>query len=78
MGVAYIHEFAIGDRSTTNYDFVADKIGDGPFDGPGCVPEFGRLHSTYQRRLLRATPRGRVKRRLSRGPGPVIVLFVSA
>jgi hypothetical protein len=33
MAVAYIQEFAIGDRSTTNYDFVADKIGDGPFDG---------------------------------------------
>jgi hypothetical protein len=33
MAVAYVQEFAIGDRSTTNYDFVADKIGDGPFDG---------------------------------------------
>ena len=33
MAVAYIQEFPIGDRSTTNYDFVADKIGDGPFDG---------------------------------------------
>ena len=33
MAVAYIQEFAIADRSTKNYDFVADKIGDGPFDG---------------------------------------------
>jgi hypothetical protein len=33
MAVAYIQEFAITDRSTQNYDFVADKVGDGPFDG---------------------------------------------
>jgi hypothetical protein len=33
MAVAYIQEFPIADRSTANYDFVADKIGDGPFDG---------------------------------------------
>jgi hypothetical protein len=33
MAVAYIQEFPIGDRSTTNYDFVAEKIGEGPFDG---------------------------------------------
>jgi hypothetical protein len=33
MAVAYVQEFAIGDRSTQNYDFVADKVGDGPFDG---------------------------------------------
>ena len=33
MAVVYIQEFAIADRSTSNYDFVADKIGDGPFDG---------------------------------------------
>src|SRR5919206_49345 len=33
MAVAYVQEFAIADRSTQNYDFVADKIGDGPFDG---------------------------------------------
>jgi hypothetical protein len=33
MAVAYIQEFAIGDRSTKNYDFVADKVGAGPFDG---------------------------------------------
>jgi hypothetical protein len=32
MAVAYIQEFAVADRSTTNYDFVADKVGDGPFD----------------------------------------------
>src|ERR1700745_3281979 len=33
MAVAYVQEFAIADPSTKNYDFVADKIGDGPFDG---------------------------------------------
>ena len=33
MAVAYIQEFPIADRSTANYDYVADKIGDGPFDG---------------------------------------------
>src|SRR2546421_13115083 len=33
MAVAYVQEFPIADRSTQNYDFVADKIGDGPFDG---------------------------------------------
>ena len=33
MAVAYVQEFPIVDRSTTNYDFVADKIGEGPFDG---------------------------------------------
>ena len=33
VAVAYIQEFPIGDRTTSNYDFVADKIGDGPFDG---------------------------------------------
>jgi len=33
MAVAYVQEFEIGDRSTKNYDFVADKVGDGPFDG---------------------------------------------
>jgi len=33
VAVVYIQEFPITDRSTTNFDFVADKIGDGPFDG---------------------------------------------
>ena len=33
MAVVYIQEFPIADRSTTNYDFVAEKIGDGPFQG---------------------------------------------
>ena len=41
MAVAYIQEFAIADRSTKNYDFVADKIGDGPFDG--LIAHNGRL-----------------------------------
>ena len=33
MAVVYIQEFPIADRSTQNYDFVAGKVGDGPFDG---------------------------------------------
>jgi hypothetical protein len=33
MAVIYIQEFPIGDRTTTNYDWVAEKIGNGPFDG---------------------------------------------
>jgi len=33
MAVAYVQEFPIGDRSTKNYDFIAEKVGDGPFDG---------------------------------------------
>jgi hypothetical protein len=33
VAVAYIQEFPIGDRSTQNYDFVAEKVGDGPFEG---------------------------------------------
>jgi hypothetical protein len=33
MAVAYVQEFPIVDRSTTNYDFVAGKIGEGPFEG---------------------------------------------
>ena len=33
MAVVYIQEFPIGDRSTQNYDFVADKVGEGPHDG---------------------------------------------
>lgn len=33
MAVVYIQEFPITDRSTANYDFVAGKVGEGPFDG---------------------------------------------
>jgi hypothetical protein len=33
MAVAYIQEFPITNRSTENYDFIAEKIGDGPFEG---------------------------------------------
>jgi len=33
MAVVYIQEFPIADRGTQNYDFVAGKIGDGPFKG---------------------------------------------
>src|SRR5438105_14741352 len=36
MAVVYIQEFPIADRTTQNYDFVAEKIGDGPFDGLIC------------------------------------------
>jgi len=36
MAVAYIQEFPIERRSTTNYDWVKEKIGDGPFDGLIC------------------------------------------
>ena len=33
MAVAFVQEFPIANRSTENYDWVAAKIGDGPFDG---------------------------------------------
>ena len=33
MAVVFIQEFPITNRSTENYDFVAEKIGDGPFEG---------------------------------------------
>jgi hypothetical protein len=33
MAVVYVQEFPIGDRSTTNYDWVADQVGGGPFQG---------------------------------------------
>jgi len=33
MAIAYIQEFEIRDRSTTNYDFMKEIVGDGPFDG---------------------------------------------
>ena len=33
VAVVYVQEFAIADRTTTNYDWVAEKIGDGPFEG---------------------------------------------
>jgi hypothetical protein len=33
MAVAYIQEFPAGDHSTTNYDYITEKVGDGPFDG---------------------------------------------
>jgi hypothetical protein len=33
VAVVYVQEFAIGDRSTTNYDSVAEKVGEGPFQG---------------------------------------------
>jgi len=33
MAVVYVQEFPITDRSTTNYDWVADQVGEGPFQG---------------------------------------------
>ena len=33
MAVAWVQEFEIGDRSTTNFDFMTEQIGRGPFDG---------------------------------------------
>ena len=33
MAVVYVQEFPIGDRTTTNYDFVAEQVGDGRFQG---------------------------------------------
>ena len=34
MAVAYIQEFAIGDRTTTNYDSEESHTGLGPFQAP--------------------------------------------
>jgi hypothetical protein len=36
MAVVYIQEFPIEKRSTANYDWMAEKIGTGPFDGLIC------------------------------------------
>jgi hypothetical protein len=36
MAVVYIQEFPIENRSTENYDFVKERVGDGPFDGLIC------------------------------------------
>ena len=33
MAVAFVQEFPAGARSTTNYNFIREKVGDGPFDG---------------------------------------------
>ncbi|HEX5174067.1 MAG TPA: hypothetical protein VFV91_07990 [Gaiellaceae bacterium] len=33
MAVVYIQEFPIGDRTTMNYDWVAEQVGEGPFEG---------------------------------------------
>jgi hypothetical protein len=33
VAVAYIQEFPIRNRSTDNYDYVKEQIGEGPFDG---------------------------------------------
>ena len=33
MAVAFVQEFPIQNRSTENYDYVKQQLGDGPFDG---------------------------------------------
>jgi hypothetical protein len=33
VAVVFVQEFPIGDRTTANYDFVAEKVGNGPFQG---------------------------------------------
>jgi hypothetical protein len=33
MAVAFVQEFAITDRSTANYDYVNERLGDAPIDG---------------------------------------------
>jgi hypothetical protein len=33
MAIAFVQEFAIVDRSTANYDFVKEQLGDDPIDG---------------------------------------------
>ncbi len=33
MAIAYVQEFEIVDRSTANYDYVSERIGDGPIEG---------------------------------------------
>jgi hypothetical protein len=33
VAVAYVQEFPIADRTTTNYDWVTEKVGEGPFQG---------------------------------------------
>jgi hypothetical protein len=33
VAVVYVQEFPIADRETTNYDWVAEQVGDGPFKG---------------------------------------------
>ena len=33
MAVVFVQEFAITDRSTANYDYVKERLGEGPFEG---------------------------------------------
>src|SRR5262245_52027166 len=33
MAVVYVQEFAITDRSTANYDYIKERLGEGPFEG---------------------------------------------
>jgi hypothetical protein len=33
VAVVYIQEFPTGDRTTANYDYVAQQVGEGPFEG---------------------------------------------
>ena len=71
MAVAYIQEFTIQNRSTENYDFVAEKIGDGPFDGliahTAGFDEAGRCVQN-PRRLGVERAGGALSRRAHRAP----------
>jgi hypothetical protein len=75
MAVAYVQEFEVGDRSTENNDFVADKIGDAPFDGlivhtAGFDDEAGVVGSwTFGRRA--STPSGSSPTTCRRVPDPI-------
>jgi hypothetical protein len=33
MAVAFVQEFAITNRSTANYDYINERLGDAPIDG---------------------------------------------
>ena len=60
MAVVYVQEFPTGDRSTENYDFVAEK--DGPFEGlivhtAGFDDESGVFTCSGDPRPGRAVPR---------------------
>jgi hypothetical protein len=33
VAIVHMQEYEIGDRSTVNYDFIKEKLGDAPIDG---------------------------------------------
>lgn len=33
MAIVHLQEYEIGDRSTENYDFIKEKLGDTPIEG---------------------------------------------